>query len=328
MGWHGKKVMVTGAEGFIGSHLAERLVSLGADVKCFIKYNFKNDSGFIEEFSPKTRDKIEIIASDVTDSDSVRNAAKDVDVIFHLAALIGIPYSYVNPRDVVNTNVIGTLNVLTAAKERNIRLVHTSTSETYGTALSVPINENHPLQAQSPYSASKIGADKLAESFYLSFNTPVAIIRPFNTYGPRQSARAVIPTIISQSLQGNSIRLGSLAPKRDYTFVKDTVEGFIKIAETDKALGQVINIGSGTEVSIGELAKKIFSLLNKDIKIIEDKKRIRPKKSEVERLLADNSKARKLLGWEPKTSFDSGLRETIEYIKNNLDKYKADRYNI
>jgi NAD dependent epimerase/dehydratase len=327
MDWLGKKVLVTGAEGFIGSHLVERLVSLGADVKCFIRYNFKNDWGFIEDFSPEIKDKIKVIASDITDSDAVRHAAKDTEIIFHLAAFIGIPYSYSNPRDVVNTNIIGTLNVLTAAREYNIKMIHTSTSETYGTAKYAPIDENHPLQGQSPYSASKIGADKLAESFYLSFNTPVAIIRPFNTYGPRQSARAVIPTIISQALQSDIIKLGSLTPQRDYTFVNDTVDGFIKVAESDKSIGQVINIGSGTEISIGELAKKIFAILGKDVNIVEDKERVRPDKGEVGRLLADNTKAKELLGWQPETSFEEGLKQTIEYIKNNLDNYKSDIYN-
>lgn len=328
MGWKNKKVLVTGAEGFIGSHLVEKLVSLGADVKCFIRYNFKNDWGFIEEFDRKTREKIIIIPSDITDADAVRNAAKDVDIIFHLAALIGIPYSYVNPRDVINTNIIGTLNVLTAAKENNIKVIHTSTSEVYGTAQYVPIDEKHPLQGQSPYSATKIAADKLAESFFLSFNTQVSIIRPFNTYGPRQSARAVIPTIISQALQSNEVRLGSLTPTRDLTFVKDTVEGFIKVAESDKAIGQVINIGSGKEVSIKELAEKIFIILNKNVKIVGDKQRVRPAKSEVNRLLADITRAKELLGWQPQTSLEDGLKQTIEYIKSNLDKYKTDIYNI
>ncbi len=329
MNWNNKKVMVTGAGGFIASHLLERLVSAGADVTAFVRYNSKNDFGFIEILPSSVRKNLKVVAGDLRDSDAVCDAVKGNDIIFHLAALIAIPYSYVHPREVVETNVMGTFNVLNAAKRLDVsKVVHTSTSEVYGTAITVPISEDHPLQGQSPYSASKIGADKIAESFYLSFGIPVATIRPFNTYGPRQSARAVIPAIISQALKANVIKLGSLTPKRDLNYVSDTVEGFIKVAESKTSLGEVINIGSGREITIGELAGKIIDILGKDIKIVADKSRIRPKKSEVGRLLADNRKAKKLLGWTPKVSLEEGLKKTIEWIKDNQDHYKTDIYNV
>ena len=329
MNWKDKRVLITGAGGFIGSHLTERLIASGAKVKCFIKYNSRNDWGLIETLPAKTREKIEVIASDLKDSDAVRHATKDVEVIFHLGALIAIPYSYQFPRDAVETNVIGTLNLLSAARDADIeKIVHTSTSETYGTAQYTPIDEKHPLQGQSPYSASKIGADKIAESFFLSYGLPVATIRPFNTYGPRQSARAVIPTIITQALQQDVVKLGSLHPTRDLTYVEDIVDGFIKIAESKVSVGEVINVGSGFEISIGDLADKIISLIGRKVTIQSDDNRMRPEKSEVGQLLCDNSKAKKMLGWEPSVSLDDGLGRTIEWIKENIKLYKTDIYNI
>ena len=328
LNWNKKSVLVTGAGGFIGSHLTEHLVELGANVKPFVRYNSRNDWGLLELLPKEKLDKIEVIMGDLKDADAVRYAAKEVDIIFHLGSLIAIPYSYIHPRETIETNILGALNVLTAAKENGIeKVVHTSTSEVYGTARYVPIDEDHPLQGQSPYSASKIGADKIAESFYRSFDLPIAIIRPFNTYGPRQSARAVIPTIITQALTKERIFLGSLHPTRDYTPVKDVVEAFIKIAESPKSVGEVINIGSNFEISIGELANKIISLTGKNAEIITDPARVRPQDSEVERLWCDNTKARELLGWEPKTALDEGLKKTIEWISNNIHLYKPELYS-
>ena len=328
MNWNKKSALVTGAGGFIGSHLTEHLVELGANVKTFVRYNSRNDWGMLELLPEEKLSQIEVITGDLKDADAVRHAAKDVDIIFHLGSLIAIPYSYIHPRETIETNILGALNVLTAAKENNVeKVIHTSTSEVYGTARYVPIDENHPLQGQSPYSASKIGADKIAESFYRSFNLPVAIIRPFNTYGPRQSARAVIPTIITQALAKEKIFLGSLHPTRDYTYVKDVVEGFIKVAESPKSVGEVINIGSNFEVSIGELANKIISLIGKNAEIVTDPVRVRPQDSEVERLWCDNTKAKRLLGWEPKTSLDEGIKKTIDWISNNINLYKPELYN-
>jgi len=328
MNWNKKSALVTGAGGFIGSHLTEHLVELGANVKAFVRYNSRNDWGMLELLPEEKLSQIEVITGDLKDADAVRHAAKDVGIIFHLGSLIAIPYSYIHPRETIETNILGALNVLTAAKENNVeKVIHTSTSEVYGTARYVPIDENHPLQGQSPYSASKIGADKVAESFYRSFNLPVAIIRPFNTYGPRQSARAVIPTIITQALAKEKIFLGSLHPTRDYTYVKDVVEGFIKVAESPKSVGEVINIGSNFEVSIGELANKIISLIGKNAEIVTDPVRVRPQDSEVERLWCDNTKAKRLLGWEPKTSLDEGIKKTIDWISNNINLYKPELYN-
>ena len=329
MNWKGKKVLVTGAGGFIGSHLVERLVELGAQVKAFVRYNSRNDWGLIENLPVHIRNELEVVAGDLKDFGAVRDAVKDTEIVFHLGALIAIPYSYINPGDVVQTNVIGSLNILNASKEYGVeKVIHTSTSEVYGTAQYVPIDEKHPLQAQSPYAASKIGADKLAESFHLSYDLPVTIIRPFNTYGPRQSARAVIPTIIMQALSKDEVRLGAMHPTRDFTYIEDTVEGFIKIAESPKSVGEVINIGSGQEISIGDLADKIVSLIDRDVEVLFDATRIRPEKSEVNRLLADNSKARELLQWEPKISLDEGLRKTIEWISEHINIYKIDIYNV
>jgi NAD dependent epimerase/dehydratase len=281
------------------------------------------------EYLPRDKaNSLEVITGDLRDYDAIRDAVKDVDVIFHLASLISIPYSYVHPRENVETNVMGTFNVLMAARDYQIeKIVHTSTSETYGTARYVPIDEEHPLQGQSPYSASKIGADKIAESFHLSYELPVATIRPFNTFGPRQSSRAVIPTIISQALTKDEIQLGSLHPTRDYTYVKDLAQGFIKVGKSPKSVGEVINIGSNFEISIGDLAKKIITLIGRDVTIQTDQSRIRPSGSEVERLWCDNSKAKRLLNWEPSMSLDEGLQETINWIRENVDLHKTDIYN-
>jgi len=323
-----KSILVTGAGGFIGSHLTEKLVKDGNEVKAFVRYNSRNDWGMLEQLSNEVLNSMEIINGDLRDPYAISNAVKDTEIVFHLGSLIAIPYSYVNPREVIETNTLGTLNVLNAAKENGIdKLVHTSTSEVYGSAQYVPIDEDHPLQGQSPYSASKIGADKIAESYFKSFELPVATIRSFNTYGPRQSARAVIPAIISQALMKDEIHLGSLEPTRDYTYVLDTVRAFIKVAESTKSNGEVINVGSNFEVSIGELAETIFSLLDKNIEIITDSKRIRPKNSEVERLWCDNTKAKELLKWEPKISMEEGLENVILWIKNNPHLYKSGIYN-
>ena len=321
--WSRKKVLVTGAGGFIGSHLIERLIDLGADVKGFARYNSRNDWGLLEIIPSQKLDSLQIISGDLQDYDAVFSAVRDVDVIFHLGSLISIPYSYIRPRDTIENNILSTLNILTAARDLGVeKVVHTSSSEVYGTALYVPIDEKHPLQGQSPYSASKIGADKIAESFYCSFDLPVATIRPFNTYGPRQSARAIIPTIITQAIEQEKIKLGSLFPTRDYTFVKDTVNGFISTAESKSSIGEVINIGSNFEISMGDLAQRISSLLNKDIEITQDSSRVRPFKSEVKRLWCDNAKAKRLLGWEPQVSLDEGLKETIEWISENKKMIK------
>lgn len=324
-----KKILVTGASGFIGSHLTEMLVLEGSKVRAFVHYNSRNDWGNLEFLSKNISDEIEIIAGDIQDPFSVKKAIKDCQVVFHLASLIAIPYSYQAPQSYAQTNILGAINVMQASLEENVeKVVHTSTSECYGTAQYVPIDEHHPFQGQSPYSATKIGADMIAESYYRSFGVPVSIIRPFNTYGPRQSARAVIPTIIIQALSGNNIKLGDLEPTRDFNYVSDTVDGFIKVAVSEKTSGEVINIGSGKEISIGNLAKKIFELLNCNVSIISDSDRVRPENSEVERLLCDNRKAKNLIGWESTTSLDKGLRLTIEWIKENQHKYKPKLYNL
>lgn len=329
MKWKKKKVFVTGGGGFIASHLLERLVELQASVNAFVRYNSRNDCGLIEYLPSVIKKNVNIIAGDLRDYDAVYDAMNGADVVFHLGALVSIPYSYIHPREVIETNVMGTYNVLNAAHRLNVKkIIHTSTSEVYGTAIRVPISEDHPLRGQSPYSAGKIGADKIAESFNCSFGLPVATIRPFNTYGPGQSARAVIPTIITQALKNKVVYLGSLTPKRDLTYVTDTVDGFIKTAESEKAVGEVINIGSGFEITIGDLAKKIINLLDKKIKIVSEKKRIRPKNSEVGRLLSDNKKAKKLLNWAPKVSLERGLEKTIKWVRNNLEAYRTDIYNI
>ncbi|WP_055668131.1 NAD-dependent 4,6-dehydratase LegB [Desnuesiella massiliensis] len=330
MNLKGKKVLVTGSEGFIGSHLTERLIEIGAEVTALVQYNSFNNWGWIDIFDKNTKDSIKVVTGDIREYDGMKRIIKEQDVVFHLAALIAIPYSYLSPMAYVRTNVEGTTNVLEACREYEVqKVIHTSTSETYGTALYVPIDEKHPMQGQSPYSASKIGADKIAESFYKSFNLPVATIRPFNTYGPRQSARAVIPTIISQILSGKTeIKLGSLVPTRDFNYVKDTVEAFIKIAESDKTIGEVINAGSNYEVSIGNTVKKIIDIIGKDVRIVTDDERIRPENSEVNRLWADNTKIKELTEWKPQYSLEDGLKETIQWIRNNMNYFKADIYNV
>lgn len=323
-----KKVLVTGAGGFIGSNLAERLVELGAEVRAFVRYNSKNDWGWLEH-SPQ-KDKFEVFVGDVRDFDAVSNALEGVDVVFHLAALIGIPYSYVSPLAYIRTNVEGTYNVLQAARQlKTEKVIVTSTSETYGSAQYVPIDENHPLVGQSPYSATKIAADQMAISYFRSFDLPVAIARPFNTYGPRQSARAIIPTIITQILAGQKeIKLGNLSPTRDFNYVKDTVEGFIKVAESDKTCGEVVNIGSNYEISMRDTVNLIVELVGKKVEIIAADERIRPGKSEVERLWCDNRKILNLTDWQPRYSLRDGLAETIKWLEANLETYKPEIYNI
>lgn len=330
------KVLITGADGFIGSHLTEELIQQGYNVKAFVYYNSFNSWGWLDSLPNNIKNEIEVFAGDVRDPHGVKEAMKDCDTVIHLASLIAIPYSYHSPDTYVDTNIKGTLNILQAARELGIsKVVHTSTSEVYGTAQYVPIDEDHPLQGQSPYSASKIGADQMALSFNKSFETPVAIIRPFNTYGPRQSARAVIPTIITQLASGKKkIKLGAIHPTRDFNYVKDTVKGFISVMNHEQSIGEVINIGSNFEVSIEETAKIIAEVMGTNIEIETDDIRMRPKKSEVERLWASNQKAKQLIGWEPtydgKEGFKKGLEETAQWFtdKGNLSHYKADVYNI
>jgi dTDP-glucose 4,6-dehydratase len=327
MNWSDKKVLVTGAGGFIGSHLTERLIELGAKMRAFVRYSSTASWGWLDQ-SP-LKNEVEVVLGDIRDHDTVTHALAGVDIVFHLAALIAIPYSYQAPLSYVRTNIEGTLNVLEGARRTDAEVVvHTSTSEVYGTARSVPIDENHPLQGQSPYSASKIGADKIAESFHLSFGLPVVTVRPFNTFGPRQSARAVIPTIITQALNGSEIRLGNLEPTRDLNFVADTVEGFIKAAETPKAIGETINLGSGREISIGDLAALILKLMNRDIPITLEDARVRPENSEVDRLCADSRKGQSILGWRPKYSLEEGLSATIEWIRENSERYRTGIYVV
>lgn len=327
--WSGKNVLVTGSGGFIGSHLTQALVEAGANVRALVHYNSRNDWGLLEHLPPVVRSQLEVVAGDVRDPFSTRKAVAGQEVVFHLAALIAIPYSYTAPDMYVDTNVKGTLNVLQACLDEGVkRLVHTSTSETYGTAVYAPIDERHPLQGQSPYSASKIGADKMAESYHRSFGLPVATVRPFNTYGPRQSARAVIPTIISQALRGDTIKLGSRTPIRDLNFVKDTVNGFLMAGMSEASVGKVINVGYGKGISVGDLALRIGSLMGKDLRILEDEQRIRPQMSEVFQLICDNRQAREILGWEPSHSLDEGLLQTISWVEGHQAFYKADRYNV
>lgn len=325
-----KKVLVTGADGFIGGHLAESLLEKGYEVKAFAYYNSFNTWGWLDSLPKEKLDQIEVFTGDIRDPNGVREAMKGVDEVFHLAALIAIPFSYHSPDSYVDTNIKGTLNVLQAARELNTeRILVTSTSEVYGTAQYVPIDEKHPFQGQSPYSATKIGADRLAESFYRSFDLPVSIVRPFNTFGPRQSARAVIPTIITQLLAGKEeIRLGSLTPTRDFNYVKDTAAGFIAIAESEKTIGQEINIATQREISIGELAKEIISQINPRAGIICDDQRLRPEKSEVNRLLGANAKIKELTDWKQRYTFEEGIAETIEWIRHNMGAYKTDIYNV
>lgn len=324
------KILVTGADGFIGSHLVEELVKKGYQVRAFVLYNSFNTWGWLDTLDKPIMDHVEIFQGDIRDPYGVKTAMQGVDAVFHLAALIAIPFSYHSPDAYVDTNIKGTLNVLQAARELgNLRTLVTSTSEVYGTAQYVPIDEKHPYQGQSPYSATKIGSDRLAESFYRSFELPVTIVRPFNTYGPRQSARAVIPTIITQLLSGyEEIKLGSLTPTRDFNYVKDTANGFIAMYESDKTIGQEINIATQREISIGQLAEELIRQINPQARIVCDEQRQRPVKSEVNRLLGSNEKIKHLTTWQQKYTFEEGLAETIEFFRNNLDKYKADIYNL
>lgn len=324
--WAGRRVLVTGGEGFIGSTLVDHLLAAGAEVRAYVHYKPYGSAGYLAG----REDDVDIVAGDVRDGERVSEAVRGRDTVFHLAALIGIPYSYVAPESYIQTNVIGTYNVVNACRRHDVsRMVHTSTSETYGTALTVPIKEDHPLQPQSPYSASKIGADMMALSFKHSFDVPVAVIRPFNTYGPRQSARAVIPTILSQLHAGSTeIKLGSTTPTRDFNYVDDTARGFIAVAESDRALGHVVNVGSGREISIGDLAELLVSVSGSDAKVVTDDSRIRPDNSEVERLLCDNTRAREWCGWEPQVPLEEGLRRTSEWVRDHLDRLEAKTYQI
>lgn len=327
--WRNKPVLVTGAGGFIASHLVERLVAEGAKVRVFVRYNSRHDPGLLSLLPAEVFAQLDVVAGDLSDLPAIQESMRGMQVVLHLGALIAIPYSYLHPAEVVTTNVIGTLNVLLAGRQIGPdRIVHTSTSEVYGTALRVPIDESHPLQGQSPYSASKIGADKLAESFFRSYDLPVVTLRPFNTYGPRQSARAVIPAIISQALTRDVIRLGNLHARRDLTYVTDTVEGFLRAAETPGIEGQVFNLGSGSEVSVQELAEEIIRQLGRPIEIELDPARLRPEKSEVERLLSDNRLAQARLGWRPTVDLSQGLERTIAWMRAHLDRFRSDEYAV
>lgn len=326
--WNHRIVLVTGAGGFIGSRLCERLVEEGASVRAFFRYTSRPEPGLLKYIPKQVFEQIEIIRGDLRDFNAVEQAAEGVDTIFHLGALISIPYSYVHPVETVQTNVIGTMNVLEACRKTEAKLVHTSTSEVYGTALRVPIDEEHPLQGQSPYSASKIGADKLVESYYRSFDVPAITIRPFNTYGPGQSNRAVIPTIITQALSGDVVRLGNLDAIRDFTYLDDTVDGFLLAGMADLWNGETYNLGTGEEISIGAIAELIFGIMGKQPEILVDAKRLRPEKSEVMRLISDNQKAKKAFRWQPKVGMEEGLRRTIDWISAHLDLYKPGEYGL
>jgi len=324
--WSGRQVLVTGAEGFIGSHLAEELLAAGADVRALVHYNPFGRLGWLQEHAGD----VEILAGDVRDAERVAQVAQGVDVIFHLAALVGIPYSYEAPESYVQTNVMGTYNVLTAARRAGVeRYIQTSTSEVYGSALRVPIDEEHPLQPQSPYSASKIGADMLALSFHHSFEFPVAVVRPFNTYGPRQSARAVIPAVLGQIYAGSKeIQVGATSPKRDFNYVTDTAKGFMAVAGCDRALGEVVNVGSGREIAIGDLIDLMIEVSGRDVRAVRAPERIRPAGSEVDRLMCDNRRAAEWAGWEPEVSLEDGLRQTAEWIERNLASVQSKRYQV
>lgn len=327
--WDGKRVLVTGAGGFIGSHLVEALLHEGARVRAFVRYTSRNDLGLLKLLSPEDLPRLEIIGGDLRDEHAMYDAVRGCDLVFHLGALISIPYSYVHPAEVASTNFMGTLNVLMACREHGVkRLVHTSTSEVYGTARQVPISESHALQGQSPYSASKIGADKLVESFVAAYSLPAVTVRPFNTFGPRQSARAVIPTIITQALAKDEIKLGNLSTTRDFTFVTDTVNGFLRAAEAQGVEGGVFNLGTGEEISIGDLAQRIIRRVGRTVRITEDSQRLRPEASEVMRLVSDNSLAVQRLGWRPQVTLDQGLDLTIAWIRENLDRYRVGTYEF
>ena len=325
MDWTHKTVLVTGAGGFIGSHLTERLVTLSANVRALVRYNSSGTWGWLD--TSTARDEIEVVSGDIRDPDSIEQAFRGVDIVFHLAALIGIPYSYSTPLAYVRTNIEGTLNVLQLARQSDVGLtVHTSTSEVYGSARYVPIDEEHPLQGQSPYAASKIGADYMVESYHRSFGLPVTTVRPFNAYGPRQSDRAIVPTIVTQALRASEVRLGNLSPTRDLTYVTDTAEGYILVAESPEAVGQTINIGSGREISIRELAETILRLSGRNVPIVLDDERVRPEGSEVERLCADSSKALRISGWRPKISLQKGLADTMDWIKDHIERFRVGVY--
>ncbi len=330
MRFEGKTVVVTGAGGFIGSHLVEQLIGEGARVRAMLRYTSRGQRGCLEHLPAAALDQVDVTLGDVRDFDAVREVMRGADAIFHLAALIGIPYSYEHPQEVIDTNILGTSNVLIAAKELGTRerVVLTSTSEVYGSAVRVPMDEEHPLQAQSPYSATKIAADALGVSFHRSFGLPVTIVRPFNAYGPRQSARAVIPTIISQAVAGGPLRLGTLDTTRDFTYVADTARGFVAVAESDAALGEVVNLGSGMEVSIREIVRKVGEIVGCELRVEGDGQRLRPAKSEVSRLHSDSSKAARLAGWRPEVSLDAGLRRTAEWIGAHMDLYRPREYAV
>lgn len=327
--WNGKQVLVTGAGGFIGSHLVEALLQEGAQVRAFVRYTSRNDLGLLKLLSPEDLSRVEVIAGDLRDEHAISQAVRGCELVFHLGALISIPYSYVHPAEVASVNFMGTLNMLMACREHGVkRLVHTSTSEVYGTARQVPISESHVLQGQSPYSASKIGADKLVESFVAAYSLPAVTVRPFNTFGPRQSARAVIPTIITQALVKDEIKLGNLSTTRDFTFVTDTVNGFLCAAEAQDVEGGVFNLGTGEEISVGDLTQKIISQVGRAVRITEDSQRLRPEASEVMRLLSDNSLAVQKLGWRPQVTLDQGLDLTIAWVRENLDRYRVGTYEF
>jgi NAD dependent epimerase/dehydratase len=327
--WSGRRVLVTGAGGFIGSHLAERLAKAGAEVRAFVRYTSRGDHGWLEDVAPDAARSIEVFRGDLANPEAVQGAMNGCEAVFHLGALIPIPYSYRHPREFVTANVEGTLNVLEAARrEEPARIVHTSTSEVYGTAQRVPIDEEHPLRPQSPYAASKVAADQLALSYQRSFGTPVVVARPFNTYGPRQSARAVIPTIATQALARDVVELGATSPTRDFLYVEDTAAGIVACSEADGVDGEVVNLGTGSEISIDELAERILRLAGRDVPVSLDEQRLRPADSEVERLVADVAKARRLLDWEPRVDLDEGLRRTIEWLSRSLESYKPSLYNV
>jgi len=326
--WNDQTLLVTGAGGFIGSRLCERLVEEGASVRAFVRYTSRAEIGLLKQLPPEILANIEIIRGDLRDFSAVEQAANGVDTVFHLGALISIPYSYMHPVETVQTNILGTMNILEACRKTSAKLVHTSTSEVYGTALRVPIDEDHPLQGQSPYSASKIGADKLVESYYRSFDVPAITIRPFNTYGPGQSNRAVIPTIITQALSGDMVRLGNLEAIRDFTYLDDTVEGFLLAGKAGLWNGETFNLGTGEEISIGAIAELIFKIMGEQPEVKIEQDRLRPEKSEVLRLISDNHKAKEALNWQPKVGMEEGLRRTIEWISTHMDLYKPEEYGL
>jgi dTDP-glucose 4,6-dehydratase len=324
------KILVTGAGGFIGSHLTEELVRQGEEIRAFVRYNSRDERGLLEDLPKEIQNQIEVVPGDLKDPDGIKKAVKGCSKVFHLGALIAIPYSYIHPFDFIQTNVVGMAHLLNACLEEGTleRVIHTSTSEVYGTAQYIPIDEKHPLQAQSPYSASKIAADKLAESYYLSFGLPIATIRPFNTFGPRQSLRAIIPTIVSQAINDKKIRLGNTIPRRDFLFVKDTVRGFIQLGKCERAVGKVVNIGTGTDISIEGLVKKILGLMGKQGEIEVEDRRIRPEKSEVMQLLSDTRLAQKLFQWAPQYTLEDGLKETIAWYRKNLSRFRVGSYPL